>query len=71
MVKKAPPFGNDVRSEALRFPSYEIQLNLQAGSTVDVTVLQNNGSCDHNLKSKAFLLVGDNENNLLFYRDEL
>lgn len=70
-MKKAPPFGNDIRSEALRCPSYEIEMILQNESTVKVTIFQNNSSCDHNQKSKAFLFIGDNQNNLLFYREEL
>lgn len=71
LAKKAPPFGNEIRSEALRYPSYELQLSLQNESSAKITIFQSNRSCDHNLKSKAFLFIGDNDNNLLFFRDEL
>lgn len=70
LLKKTPPFGNELVEEAKRFPSYEVFLQTK-GATVDLIVQQKNPKADKNLKGKVILLVGDNHNNLLFYKDEL
>ncbi|XP_058831957.1 probable ATP-dependent DNA helicase HFM1 [Topomyia yanbarensis] len=69
ILKKAPPFGNDIVDFVRKLPNLSIQLVLKEDYMMEVTVVQNNAVHDKQISVKLAILVGDTNNNVLYFND--
>ncbi|XP_058448372.1 probable ATP-dependent DNA helicase HFM1 [Malaya genurostris] len=69
IVKKAPPFGNDIVDFVRKLPTFSIQLALKQDYMMGVIVVQNNPVHDKQILVKLAILIGDTNNNVLYFND--
>ncbi|XP_055620096.1 probable ATP-dependent DNA helicase HFM1 [Toxorhynchites rutilus septentrionalis] len=69
IVKKAPPFGNNLIDFVRKLPVFSIHLVLKPDYMMEVTVVQHNQDYDRQIAVKISVLVGDTNNNVLFFMD--
>lgn len=72
ILNRQPPFGHQLYEALLQFPKYSLKLNFDNKSTLSITVSQLNRNVDwETFSGKVSVIVGDSENNLLFFRDNM
>lgn len=74
IINRGPPAGNVLKKQAMLLPIYELNMESKSCGTIDVHVQIVNCKdlmCDENAttgsKHKLSLIVGDADNNLLYF----
>lgn len=71
ILKKNPPFGSDLIAFVRTLPMFSIELVLKQDYILEVTVVQKNDGYNKKLSVKISVLVGDSNNNVLFFKENL
>ncbi|KAL1392900.1 hypothetical protein pipiens_012134 [Culex pipiens pipiens] len=71
ILKKAPPFGNNLMETVRKLPIFEIELVLKQDYVVEVTVTQQNKGYDRQVSVRLSVLVGDTSNEVLYFKDNV
>ncbi|XP_021694757.1 uncharacterized protein LOC110674773 [Aedes aegypti] len=71
ILKKNPPFGSDLIAFVRTLPVFSIDLVLKKDYFLEVTVNQKNDCYNKKLAVKISILVGDSNNNVLFFKENL
>ncbi|XP_065076475.1 probable ATP-dependent DNA helicase HFM1 [Ochlerotatus camptorhynchus] len=69
ILKKNPPFGSDLTDFVRTLPIFSIDLVLKQDYVLEVTVVQKNNCYNKQLAVRISILVGDSNNNVLFFKE--
>ncbi|XP_062538185.1 probable ATP-dependent DNA helicase HFM1 [Armigeres subalbatus] len=69
ILKKNPPFGSDLIAFVRTLPVFSIDLVMKEDYVLQLTVVQANNCYNKKLAVKISILIGDSNNNVLFFKE--
>lgn len=72
ILNRQPPFGHQLYEALQQYPKYSLKLSFENNTTIGISISQLNENVDwETFSGKVSVIVGDSENNLLFFRENM